>query len=115
MYHGHVPRQVLVDDLIPYGLALGNRASLHGLNLRGVRRLAVPGGEQRAMLRAYRYVFQARGDGFYAPLRLPALRDMQERARLVPRSEHPRVAEMVAFVLGQRPHLSLRALCRPAA
>ena len=49
---------VLLDDLIPYGLAAGaGRATVDNLNLRWLRRQRAPATEQRAMLRAFRALF----------------------------------------------------------
>ncbi|KAL1520634.1 hypothetical protein AB1Y20_022208 [Prymnesium parvum] len=104
---------VLVDDLIPFGLAIGNRAQLHSLNLRGIRRSAVSATEQRAMLRAFRFLFQLPPDHFYKPLQLPNLSSLQERAKQLHMPQHPHVMAMVDFILGSRPHTSNRALCQP--
>ena len=107
----------LADDLVPYGLALGNRAKLRAINLVGLRRQGAPAAERRALLRAFRYVFDLPADAHYAPLELPKLALLEERARHVVLPEFPRVTEMIRFVLGQRgvggrSHLSTRALCR---
>ncbi|KAL3922137.1 MAG: hypothetical protein SGPRY_004670 [Prymnesium sp.] len=95
----------LVEDLIPFGLAIGNRAQveaacctapwraslplsfyrsisppsqLHSLNLRGIRRSAIAPSEQRAMLRAFRFLFQLPCDRYYKPLLLPRCESLQE-------------------------------------
>ena len=98
---------VLADDLVPFGLAVGNRAQLHGLNLRGLRRGGTPGAELRALLSAFRYLFELREtDGLYPPLPLPPLPTLRERAAACAAAydatRHPRLAEMVRFVLGRR-------------
>lgn len=51
----------LEADLIPYGLACGNRACLAGLNLVGLRRRDFPRETIAALRRAYRLLFAAEG------------------------------------------------------
>lgn len=97
---------VLVHDLIPHGLAVGNRAHLHGLNLVGLRRHAVPPTELRAMLAAFRYLFDSAAPGFFRPLALEMRPTLHERAAECAAdaqcARHPRLREMVEFVLGER-------------
>jgi len=119
----------LTEDLVPHGLALGNRARLRAVNLVGLKRLGAPAAERRALLRAFRYVFDlpSETEAPYPPLELPRLGLLEERARMVLDSlqgaaqgftlgaaqgaargslplaiELPRVAEMMSFILGQR-------------
>mmetsp|Transcript_36683 Transcript_36683/g.77324 ORF Transcript_36683/g.77324 Transcript_36683/m.77324 type:complete len:397 (+) Transcript_36683:122-1312(+) len=107
---------VLVADLIPFGLAVGNRATLETINMRGVRRQRAPQAEQRAMLRAFRYIFDLpRSDRYYAPLDLPRLRCLEERAMQVQMPQHPRVTELVNFILATSGRSSRRPLCKPRA
>lgn len=47
----------VVGDVIPYGLAVGNRASLRGLNIIGMRRSGMPRAEIHALRNAYRLIF----------------------------------------------------------
>lgn len=47
----------LVGDLIPYGLAVGNRASLRGLNIVGMKRSGLPRAEIHALRKAYLMLF----------------------------------------------------------
>ena len=109
----------VVDDLIPYGLAVGNRATLRGLNLVGLRRAGAPRDEQRALLRGFRYLFGLRPSGLAPPLPLPPLAEIKARAALL--RDHdaaaaaPRLAEVCEFVLGDRGpgHAFERALCWP--
>ena len=111
----------VVDDLIPYGLAVGNRATLRGLNLVGLRRAGAPRDEQRALLRGFRYLFGLRPSGLAPPLPLPPLAEIKARAALL--RDHdaaaaaPRLAEVCEFVLGDRGpgHAFERALCWPRA
>lgn len=106
---------VLVDDLIPYGLAAGNRAQLHSLNLRGLRRQSAPAAEVRAMLSAYRYLFDSPTEGFYPPLPLPPYSTLAGRAAAIDSTGYPRLAELVEFVLTRRSANSdlKRSLCQP--
>lgn len=48
-------------DIIPFGMALGNRASLAGLNLVGMRRLGIPREQIHAVRKAYRQLFSSEG------------------------------------------------------
>lgn len=52
--------QSAVDgDVLPFGLVVGNRAKLAGLNLVGLRRAGVSRNNIKLLLRVYRYVFGA--------------------------------------------------------
>lgn len=51
----------LENDLIPFGLAIGNRAHLGGLNIVGLRRRTFPRDEIHALRRAYRLLFADEG------------------------------------------------------
>ncbi len=51
----------LENDLIPYGMALGNRASLGGLNLVGLKRRGFAREDIHALRRAYRLLFAEEG------------------------------------------------------
>lgn len=48
---------IVVGDLIPYGMAVGNRASLRGLNVIGMRRSGLPRSEIFALRKAYKMIF----------------------------------------------------------
>ena len=48
----------VVKDVIPYGMAFGNRCSLHGLNLIGLRRKNIPNKEILSLSRAYKEIFK---------------------------------------------------------
>ena len=114
---------VLAHDLIPHGLAVGNRAQLLSINLRGLRRQHASPAEQRALLSTYRYLFDVTSAGFYEAL--PTLRQRAECVLADDVSEYPRVRQLLRFVLGQRSvvtqsgsgaeavPLSHRALCLP--
>lgn len=51
----------LEHDLIPFGMAIGNRAHLAGLNLVGLKRRGFPREEIHALRRAYRALFADEG------------------------------------------------------
>lgn len=88
----------LEGDLVPFGLAFGNRAHLAGLNLVGLRRRSFSRETIANLQAAYRLIFE--GD---APL--AARIDETERTL----GDDPNVAQLVAFLResGDRP------LCRP--
>jgi UDP-N-acetylglucosamine acyltransferase len=48
---------MLVGDLIPYAIAMGNRAKLRGLNVVGLKRSGMSRAEIQALRRAYRTIF----------------------------------------------------------
>jgi len=85
-------------DVIPYGLAMGDRASLVGLNLVGLKRR----GLSREQLRALRAAFDAifHGDG--------ALVERAEKAG-TRWKDVPEVGEIVSFILAD----SKRHICTP--
>jgi UDP-N-acetylglucosamine acyltransferase len=85
-------------DVIPYGLVMGNRAFLAGLNLVGLKRRGVAKEDIRTMRGAYRELFEGEGP-FAERLDRVALRY----------ADHARVMEIVAFVRAE----SDRALCHP--
>ena len=51
----------LENDLIPYGMALGNRAYLSGLNIVGLQRRGFARNDIHGLRRAYRLLFAAEG------------------------------------------------------
>jgi UDP-N-acetylglucosamine acyltransferase len=74
-------------DVIPYGMALGNRAYLGGLNLVGLKRRGVSRSDLHAIRAAYRGLFEAEG----------TLADNLDRVA-AEFSDQPQVAEIVAFL-----------------
>jgi UDP-N-acetylglucosamine acyltransferase len=86
------------NDVIPFGMALGNRAHLAGLNIVGLRRRGFDRDGIHALRRAYRLLFAAEGT-------------LKERVEDVATefSGLPLVQEIVAFIRasGDRP------LCMP--
>lgn len=86
------------EDVIPYGMAIGERAVLTGLNLVGLKRLGLPRANIHALRGAFRCIFHGQ-DG--------ALEDRAKRARdLYP--DMPEVEEVVAFILSD----AKRPICR---
>ena len=47
----------VVGDVIPFAIAMGNRASLRGLNIVGLKRSGLPRSEIHLLRRAYRTIF----------------------------------------------------------
>jgi UDP-N-acetylglucosamine acyltransferase len=86
------------SDVIPYGSAVGNRATLSGLNTVGMKRRGVPRDEIRALRHAFRILFAP--DGNFADR-------LAEVAELY--AGQPRVVEIVHFIRAA----SHRSLCRP--
>jgi UDP-N-acetylglucosamine acyltransferase len=87
------------NDLIPYGMALGNRAYLSGLNIIGLQRRGFARGDIHDLRRAYRALFANEGT-------------LVERTDDVASEfkDHPIVQEIVAFIRAG----GKRALCTPS-
>ncbi|ACA15204.1 acyl-(acyl-carrier-protein)--UDP-N-acetylglucosamine O-acyltransferase [Methylobacterium sp. 4-46] len=77
----------LENDLIPYGMALGNRAYLSGLNIIGLQRRGFSREDIHALRRAYRLLFAQEGT-------------LMERVEDVAAEfeTHPIVQEILAFL-----------------
>jgi UDP-N-acetylglucosamine acyltransferase len=88
----------LENDLIPYGMAVGNRACLSGLNIIGLQRRGFSREQIHSLRRAYRLLFADEGT-------------LMERVQDVAAefSEHPIVQEIVAFIRAG----GKRSLCTP--
>ena len=88
----------LENDLIPYGMALGNRAHLSGLNIVGLTRRGFARDDIHKLRRAYRLLFADEGN-------------LKERVDDVAQefSTHPIVQEIVAFIRAG----GKRSLCTP--
>ena len=88
----------LEDDLIPYGMAVGNRAHMSGLNIVGLKRRGFASSDVQSLRRAYRLLFANEGT-------------LMERVEDVAGEfkDNPIVTEIVAFIRagGKRP------LCTP--
>lgn len=74
-------------DVIPYGMVLGNRAYLNGLNVIGMKRRGLDRDEIQQLRNAYRILFTT--DGTFAD----RLVDVAEHYR-----DHPRVIEVIDFI-----------------
>jgi UDP-N-acetylglucosamine acyltransferase len=90
----------LEHDLIPYGMAFGNRAHLSGLNIVGLQRRGFSREDIHQLRRAYRALFADEGT-------------LAERAEDVEKEfkDHPIVAEILAFIRVR----GKRGLCVPHA
>ncbi len=89
----------LEHDLIPYGMALGNRAYLSGLNIIGLQRRGFSRTEIHDLRRAYRLMFAQEGT------LLERVEDVASEFK-----DHPIVIEIVEFIrTGGK-----RSLCTPA-
>ena len=85
-------------DVIPYGIALGNRAHLAGLNVVGLKRRGFSRDRIHDLRRAYRALFRSEGT-------------LQERAAQVAADfpDQPEVAEIAKFIRDGAD----RAICTP--
>jgi UDP-N-acetylglucosamine acyltransferase len=90
----------LENDLIPYGMALGNRAHLSGLNIIGLQRRGFSREDIHALRRAYRALFADEGT------LVERLADVEGEFK-----GHPIVEEIVAFIRAG----GKRSLCVPHA
>lgn len=88
----------LENDLIPYGMALGNRAYLSGLNIVGLQRRGFARADIHDLRRAYRLMFAAEGT------LMERLDDVSHEF-----ATHPIVQEIVAFIRQG----GKRSLCTP--
>jgi len=88
----------LENDLIPYGMALGNRAHLSGLNIVGLQRRGFSRNDIHDLRRAYRALFADEGT------LLERVADVSEELK-----DHPIVIEIVDFIRAG----GKRSLCTP--
>jgi UDP-N-acetylglucosamine acyltransferase len=90
----------LENDLIPYGMAMGNRAHLSGLNIIGLQRRGFSRDDIHTLRRAYRLLFADEGT-------------LVERMEDVSKEfeGHPIVSEIVAFIREG----GKRSICMPHA
>lgn len=97
--HAFIGAQSMVDaDVIPYGMAVGNRAKLAGLNLVGLKRRKFDRDAIHSLRAAYRMIFSSEG----------ALRERVEDAATMFKSE-PLVQDVVSFISASTD----RPLCLP--
>jgi len=88
----------LENDLIPYGMALGNRARLAGLNIVGLQRRGFSRSDIHDMRRAYRALFANEG----------TLAERMEDVA-VEFKDHPIVVEIIDFIRAG----GKRSICTP--
>lgn len=88
----------LENDLIPYGMALGNRAHLSGLNIVGLQRRGFSRNDIHDLRRAYRLLFAAEGT------LIERMEDVAEEF-----AGHASVQEILAFIRQG----GKRSLCTP--
>ena len=88
----------LEHDLIPYGMAIGNRAYLSGLNIVGLQRRGFARADIHDLRRAYRAMFAAEGT------LLERVEDVALEFK-----DHPIVAEIVEFIRAG----GKRSICTP--
>jgi len=86
------------SDVIPFGLVMGDRARLAGLNLVGLERRGFSKDEVRALRAAYRLLFAA--EGTFSDR-------LEETARQF--GEHEIVSRVLSFIRDK----NSRSLCRP--
>ncbi|MFD0987247.1 acyl-ACP--UDP-N-acetylglucosamine O-acyltransferase [Methyloligella solikamskensis] len=77
----------ITADLIPFGMAIGDRAALSGLNIVGLKRKGVPREEIHQLRQAYRMLFGPEGN-------------LTERCNAVQEAfgENPRVKKILDFI-----------------
>lgn len=98
--HAFIGAHSMVDaDIIPYGMVVGNRAHLAGLNLVGLRRRAFDRDAVHTLRTAYRMIFSSEG----------TLRERVDDAASIFKGE-PLVQDVVSFILAS----SDRPLCLPS-
>ncbi len=86
--HAFIGAQSMIDaDVIPYGMALGNRANLAGLNLVGLKRRGFDREAIHRLRAAYRLIFASEG----------TLRERVEDASELFKDDHL-VQDVVAFI-----------------
>jgi UDP-N-acetylglucosamine acyltransferase len=86
------------NDVIPYGIALGNRAHLAGLNIVGLKRHNFDREQIHSLRKAYRMLFATEGT------LMERLEDVEKMF-----ADEPRVQRIVQFVKAE----SSRSLCVP--
>jgi UDP-N-acetylglucosamine acyltransferase len=97
--HAFIGAQSMVDaDVIPYGMAIGNRATLAGLNLVGLKRRKFDREAIHRLRAAYRMIFSSEG----------TLRERVDDAATLFRGDKL-VEDVVAFISASND----RAICLP--
>lgn len=95
----------IAGDLMPYGIATGDRASLRGLNVVGMRRAGIARADIMALRKAYKIIFDR-------------ARPFEENVRIATRDfgDHAVVRDVIDFLTsrGKRPY-TVPALDDPGA
>jgi UDP-N-acetylglucosamine acyltransferase len=86
------------NDVIPYGMVVGNRAYMGGLNIVGLRRRGFDREEMHTIRKAYRLLFSNEGT---------LAERVDDVAKMFP--ESPSVQRVIEFIRAR----SDRALCMP--
>lgn len=86
------------QDVIPFGLAVGETAHLGGLNLVGLKRSGLPREQIQALQQAYRQVFESEGGDFKD--RVAALEALAQ--------DNPLIRELMDFVSAESAHGIMR-------
>ena len=85
-------------DVIPFGMVIGNRAHLNGLNIVGLKRRGFSRDDIHTLRNAYRMLFAPEGT------LQERLSDVQEQYK-----DHPVVMEIMEFIRAE----TSRSLCTP--
>lgn len=102
---------IVERDVGPFCMAVGNRASLRGLNLVGLRRRGVARAEIKALLQAFRRIFGGQGSCLAAaptePAEATAERAQAVRAAFASSAHAVELAEFVLDTSRRRPLCTL--------
>lgn len=90
------------QDVIPYGVVVGERARLSGLNLIGLKRRGFSAAEINGLRHAYHEIFNDTAEG--VPLTL-----MERVQKTAEGNTNPQVIQMIEFITGK----SHRNICLP--
>ena len=104
----------LENDLIPYGMALGNRAHLSGLNIVGLQRRGFSRNDIHDLRRAYRLLFAAEGTLVERTDDVARSSPTSRSCRRSSRSSAP-AASAACARRKKRPRLELRCRARGAS
>jgi UDP-N-acetylglucosamine acyltransferase len=70
-------------DVIPYGMVLGNRAYLNGLNIVGMKRRGVGRDDIQNLRNAYRSLFMSEGEGTFSDRLSDVAKQYRDNARVI--------------------------------
>jgi UDP-N-acetylglucosamine acyltransferase len=89
---------ILVDDLVPFGAAIGNHAELAGVNVNGLKRRGFSRSDMAEIRKVYAEIFE--GEGTFSE----RLQEMQAR-----HADRPLARQILDFAAAE----AKRPLCRP--